>query len=96
VPADGADGAAVAIPVPGDHAGGLDGGEVVAAAALHRGRLPGRRQPDGGGGLLRPVRGAGAGAAGEAPVLGYGWAGAVQVGSPGRGEGVMEPGRSWE
>lgn len=88
----------MAVPVPGDHAGGLDSGEVLVAAALHRGCLPGRRQPDGGGGLLRPVCGAGTGATGEAAVLGYGRAGAVQVG-PALATacgGVMEPGRSRE
>lgn len=70
----------MALPVPGDHAGGFDGGQILPAAALHRGRLPGCRQSDGGGGFLRPVRGVGAGAAGQAAVLGHGWAGALQVG----------------
>lgn len=70
----------MALPVPGDHAGGFDGGQIVPAAALHRGGFPGCRQSDGGGGFLRSVRGVGAGAAGQTAVLGHGWAGALQVG----------------
>lgn len=69
----------VALPVQNHHAGGLNGGQILFAEAVHWGLVPGVHQPDGGCRLLCPLPGGGAGSPSQAPVLGHSWTGEVQV-----------------
>lgn len=70
----------MAIPVPNHPARGLHGGEVVAAEALHGRDLQRRGGPHGRRGFLRPFARHRARGENQAPALGHGGPGAIQVG----------------